>query len=106
MTPLIKEKQRVKRKLPGRLKKRRTVEVHPHGRGHQVADHRQMQGGRQREEDEKRKICVIAKPKTNPTLVLSKAEAHAQGPDHQKAKGSATLLRFERSKKYIRKAKK
>ena len=31
-----------------------------------------MQGGRQRKKMKKRKICVIRKPKTNPTLVLSK----------------------------------
>mgnify|MGYP000987984619 FL=1 len=107
VTPLIKEKQRVKRKLPKRLKKRRTA----------LKSTRTVEGTRLRtiakckvvgsgKKMKKRKICVIRKPKTNPTLVLSKPKRTLKVRITQKAKGSATLLRFERSKKYIRKAKK
>ena len=107
VTPLIKEKQRVKRKLPKRLKKRRTA----------LKSTRTVEGTRLRtiakckvvgsgKKMKKRKICVIRKPKTNPTLVLSKPKRTLKVRITQKAKGSATLLRFERSKKYTRKAKK
>ncbi len=107
VTPLIKEKQRIKRKLPKRLKRKRTA----------LKSTRTVQGTQLKtiakckvvgsgKKLKKRKICVIRKPKTSPTLVLSKPKRTLRVRITQKAKGSATLLRFERSKKYTRKAKK
>jgi phosphatidylserine/phosphatidylglycerophosphate/cardiolipin synthase-like enzyme len=103
VTKLIKEKQRVGRKLPKRLKKKRTP----------LRSTRTVEGKRLRtrakcrvvgsgKKLKKRKICPVKRPKTNPTLVLKyKGKKKLKVRIIQTAKGSATLLPYKRSKTYI-----
>lgn len=109
VTPLIKEKQTVKRKLPKKLTKRtelkstRTVE----GQRLRTVVTCKVKGKGQTLK--KRKICTVKKPKSNPTVVLApkKKKQKLKVRVIQTADGSATLEPFSRQKDYTyRKASK
>lgn len=102
VTPLIKEKQRVKRKLPKKLKKKRTA----------LKSTRTVEGQRlttvakckvkgSGKKLKKRKICKVVKPKSNPTVVLTKKKHKLKVRLIQRAKGSATLFPYKRHKTYV-----
>jgi phosphatidylserine/phosphatidylglycerophosphate/cardiolipin synthase-like enzyme len=109
VTPLIKEKQTVKRSLPKKLTKKRTA----------LRSVRTVEGQRlttwakcrvtgTKQKLKQRKICVVKKPKTDPTLVLTpKKKQKLKVRLIQTADGSATLLPFSRDQDYTyRRAKK
>ena len=88
VTPLIKEKQRIKRKLPKRLKRKRTALKSTRTvQGTPVEDHREMQGGRQWEEAEEAQDLRHSQTQDQSHPRTVQAEAHAEGPDHPEGQG-------------------
>ncbi len=102
VTPLIKEKQNVKRKLPKSLKKRTALKSTRTVEGTRLKSIAKCRVKGSDQKLKKRAICQVKKPKKDPTVVLKpKRKKHKlKVRIIQKADGSATLLPFTRDKDY------
>ena len=100
-TPLIKEQQQVKRKLPKKLKKRTELKSTRTVQGQPLTTAVKCRVTGTSQKVKKRKICALKKAQTNPTIVLSpKKKQKLKVQIVQKANGSATLEKFSRQAKY------
>ncbi len=101
VTPLIKEKQNVKRKLPKSLKKRTALKSTRTVEGMRLTSVATCRVKGTAQKLKKRAICEVKKPKKDPTVVLTpKKKQRLRVRILQKADGSATLLAFSRDKDY------
>ncbi len=101
VTPLIKEKQSVKRKLPASLKKRTALKSTQTREGQRLSSVATCRVKGTNQKLKKRPLCQVKKPKKDPTVVLSpKKKQKLKVRILQKADGSATLLPFSRDKNY------
>ncbi len=100
-TPLIKEVQTVKRKLPAKLKKRTVLKSTRTVQGQPLTTVVTCRVKGTTQKLKKRKVCALKKPKTNPTVVLTpKKNKVLKVRIVQKANGSATLEKFSRQARY------
>ncbi len=101
VTPLIKEKQSVKRRLPASLKKRTALKSTQTREGQRLSSVATCRVKGTNQKLKKRPLCQVKKPKKDPTVVLSpKKKQKLKVRILQKADGSATLLPFSRDKNY------
>ena len=101
ITPLIKEQQQVKRKLPKRLKKRTELKSTRTVQGQRLTTVVKCRVKGTPQKLKKRKICALKKPKSNPTVVLTpKRKKRLSVRIVQTAPGSATLQKFSRKATY------
>ena len=101
ITPLIKEQQQVKRKLPKRLKKRTELKSTRTVQGQRLTTVVKCRVKGTSQKLKKRKICALKKPKSNPTVVLTpKRKKRLSVRIVQTAPGSATLQKFSRKATY------
>lgn len=99
VTPLIKQKQRVVRKLPRRLKKRTVLKSTQTTQGTRLKTTVTCKVIGSGKPFKKRKRCKLNRPKSNPTVVLT-TKKRLRVKVRQTAKGSVSLMAFKRSKKY------
>lgn len=99
VTPLIKQRQRVSRKLPKKLKKRTVLKTTRTMQGMRLRTIAKCKVTGSGKKFKKRAKCTIKRPKSNPTLIL-KTKKRLRVKLTQTAKGSDTLQPFQRSKKY------
>jgi phosphatidylserine/phosphatidylglycerophosphate/cardiolipin synthase-like enzyme len=100
VTPLIKEKQRVGRRLPKRLKRRTAIKSTRTLQGQRLRTTARCKVIGSANKFKKRKKCRITRPRANPTLVL-RSKKRLRVTLTQTAKGSLVLQPYARSKKYV-----
>jgi hypothetical protein len=100
-TPLIKERQRVSRTLPKRLKKRTALKTTRTVQGQRVTTTVKCRVRGSAQKWKKRPACALKKPKRNPTVVLTpKRRQVLRVRIVQTAPGTAMLERFRRERTY------
>lgn len=101
VTALVKDQQRVKRKLPKRLKKRTALKSVRTVQGQRLTTVVKCRVKGTKQKLKKRKICALKKPRSNPTVVLTpKRKQVLKVRIVQTAPGTATLERFQRKATY------
>jgi hypothetical protein len=101
VTALVKDKQRVKRNLPKRLKKRTELKSVRTVQGQRLTTTVKCRVKGTTQAFKKRKVCALKKPRSNPTVVLTpKRKKVLKVRIVQTAPGTATLERFRRQATY------